>query len=264
MISPMLGGPLGAAFVGLLDTYPNAAFAYSFRKLRAAYAGSAVRIRRSSDNAESDIGFTAGGDFDTSAAATHIGAGTGYIVTWYDQSGNGLDVTQSTADAQPTYAAAGLLGLPTMYYQGTVNTLSRTNVNITTYTTSPATVFVVMLEESSASSHPFSWEDTVNNRFMLAATVSGHFYWDIGDALGDGREDVTEPAGWENNPHLLEVYKTGADAQGVTVDGTNLDEDTHASDVSSASKTFWVGSYANSFLLKGYMSELVIWGTDLG
>ena len=47
------------SFVGLLDTYPNAAAAYSVRKLRTAYTGSAIRVRRSSDNAEQNIGFTA-------------------------------------------------------------------------------------------------------------------------------------------------------------------------------------------------------------
>jgi hypothetical protein len=95
----------GATF--LLDTYTNALVAYSLRKLRAAYAGSAVRIRRSSDNAEADIGFDGSGDFDTAAAATHIGGGSGFIVTWYDQSGNGDNVTQSTAGNQPLYAATG-------------------------------------------------------------------------------------------------------------------------------------------------------------
>jgi len=49
-------------FVGLLDTYPDAAAAYSLRKLRADYSGSAVRVRRSSDNTEQDIGFTTQGE----------------------------------------------------------------------------------------------------------------------------------------------------------------------------------------------------------
>ena len=41
----------------LLDDYPNSAVAYSLRKLRTAYTGAAIRVRRSSDNAEQDIGF---------------------------------------------------------------------------------------------------------------------------------------------------------------------------------------------------------------
>jgi hypothetical protein len=49
----------GSAFVGLLDDYPTAAAAYSLRKLRNGYSGNAIRVRRSSDNAELNIGFVA-------------------------------------------------------------------------------------------------------------------------------------------------------------------------------------------------------------
>ena len=45
----------------------NAATAYSLRKLSCSYAGSAVNVRRSCDNAVKDIGFTASGDFDTTS-----------------------------------------------------------------------------------------------------------------------------------------------------------------------------------------------------
>jgi hypothetical protein len=41
----------------LLDLYPNAAVAYSLRKLRDAYTGPAIRVRRAIDNAEQDFGF---------------------------------------------------------------------------------------------------------------------------------------------------------------------------------------------------------------
>jgi hypothetical protein len=51
---------------------PSAA-AYSLRKLRAAYAGSAIRVRRSTDNAEIDIGFTSTGELDTTALLNHVG-----------------------------------------------------------------------------------------------------------------------------------------------------------------------------------------------
>ena len=57
----------------LLDTYTGAAAAYSLRKLRTAYSGSAIRVRRSSDNTEQDIGFTSNGDLDTSVLQTFVG-----------------------------------------------------------------------------------------------------------------------------------------------------------------------------------------------
>jgi len=56
----------------LLDTYPNAAVAYSLRKLRTAYSGSAIRVRRSSDNAEQDIAFS-GNDLDTTSMLDFVG-----------------------------------------------------------------------------------------------------------------------------------------------------------------------------------------------
>jgi len=56
-----------------LDTYPNAAVAYSLRKLRTAYTGSAIRVRRSVDSAEQDIAFV-GNDLDTTSMLDFVGA----------------------------------------------------------------------------------------------------------------------------------------------------------------------------------------------
>lgn len=95
------------SFVGLLDLYPSAAAAYSLRKLRSAYTGSAIRVRRSSDNTEQDIGFTSVGDLDTSSLTSFCGSGNGFVTTWYDQSGNGLNVTQTTAANQPQIVSSG-------------------------------------------------------------------------------------------------------------------------------------------------------------
>lgn len=83
----------------IMDLYSPVAM-YSLRKLRSTYTGYAVRVRRSTDNAEQDIGFTPDGDFNGAAFTTFIGAGNGFAVTWYDQSLNGHDATQSTASLQ--------------------------------------------------------------------------------------------------------------------------------------------------------------------
>jgi hypothetical protein len=100
------GGTTPAAL--LLDTYSGAAVAYSLRKLRTAYAGSAIRVRRSVDNAEQDIAFS-GNDLDTASLLTFCGAGNGFVTTWYDQSGNALNSTMSTAIQQPRIVSAGVL-----------------------------------------------------------------------------------------------------------------------------------------------------------
>ena len=91
----------------LLSAQPLAA--YSLHKLRADYTGSAIRVRRSSDNAEANIGFTANGDLDTVALLAYCGPGSGFVTTWYDQSGNGLNATQTTAANQPKIVSNGAI-----------------------------------------------------------------------------------------------------------------------------------------------------------
>jgi len=98
---------------GLLAEYSGAAAAYSVRQLTTAYTGSALRIREDGTNTETDIGFDSNGDLDTASIASHCGANNGLVVTWYDQSGNGNNATQSTVGNQPKI------------YDGTTGVLTR-------------------------------------------------------------------------------------------------------------------------------------------
>lgn len=112
----------GGAAPLLLDAYPSAAAAYSLRKLRGAYTGSAIRVRRSSDNTESDIGFTALGNLDTTSLSSFCSGTNGFITTWYDQSGNGYNATQTTAANQPQIVSSGSVlttnGKPSANFDG--------------------------------------------------------------------------------------------------------------------------------------------------
>ena len=81
----------------LLDTYTGAAAAYSLRKLRTLYTGSAVEVYNGSSYA--DIGFS-NDELDTTALATHCGASDGFVSKWYDQAGSN-DATQSTTANMP-------------------------------------------------------------------------------------------------------------------------------------------------------------------
>jgi hypothetical protein len=97
-----------AAASYLLDTYGGAKVAYSVRRLSSTYTGNALRVRRASDNAEQNIGFV-GEDLDTSALTTFCSGTDGFVTTWYDQSGNGIDATQPTAANQSTIVSAGVV-----------------------------------------------------------------------------------------------------------------------------------------------------------
>ena len=72
--------------------------AWGLRKLRTAYAGSAIRVQRSSDGTQFDIGFASDRQLDATALLLFAGSGNAFIVKWYDQSGNGHDLTQPAAN----------------------------------------------------------------------------------------------------------------------------------------------------------------------
>jgi hypothetical protein len=91
-----------------LDLYPGAYAAWSLEKLRTAYSGNCIRVRRSGDNAEEDIGFV-DNYLDTAALLTFVGSGNGFVTTWYDQSGTGLNFVQATLARQPRIVNGGVL-----------------------------------------------------------------------------------------------------------------------------------------------------------
>jgi hypothetical protein len=130
----------GASSAGaslLLDLYP-ATVAYSLRKLRTAYTGSAIRVRRTSDNAEQDIGFS-GNDLDTASLLSFVGLDDGRVVTWYDQSGNNTDKIQPIAINQPYIVEGGVLytenSKPCISKNSSTNTTNKWMYGATTFPT---------------------------------------------------------------------------------------------------------------------------------
>lgn len=106
-----------AAATALLDIYPGAAGAWSLRKLSDSTTD-VVRVRRSGDDAVAD--FTADAVVDGSLASW-VGSGNdGFVVTLFDQSGNGRAATQTVPGKQPKVVVNGSLvtdgGKPTVLY----------------------------------------------------------------------------------------------------------------------------------------------------
>jgi len=155
----------------LLDAYPGAKRAYSVRKLSSTYAGSALRVRRSSDNAEQDIGFV-GEDLDTSALTTFVGANNGFITTWYDQSGNGANATQTTALFQPQIAADGVIwtinSKPTIYALNT-----RSLMTFTAFTTTEVAQLLVGKKKTAITDRMTGFS---GNAVTIAGPLLAH--WD--------------------------------------------------------------------------------------
>lgn len=111
------------ATLPLLNTYTGGEAAYSLRKLNSSYTGAAINVRRTSPtSASQDIGFTAAGDLDVGALSTFCGSGDGFVQTWYDQSGNGRNATQSSQTLQPKIFESGFTlyvnSKPAVYFDG--------------------------------------------------------------------------------------------------------------------------------------------------
>lgn len=111
------------ATLPLLNTYTNGQAAYSLRKLNSSYTGAAINVRRTSPtSASQDIGFTAAGELDVGALSTFCGSGDGFVQTWYDQSGNGRNATQTSQTLQPKIFSSGFTlyvnSKPAVYFDG--------------------------------------------------------------------------------------------------------------------------------------------------
>ena len=111
--------PSSTPYTYLLDLYPGASAAFSLRKLSSTYSGSAIRVRRASDNTEQDIGFS-GNFLDVASLSAFCSGTTGWVTRWYDQSSNSRTASNSTASEQPLiYSNSGvttLNGKPSLQY----------------------------------------------------------------------------------------------------------------------------------------------------
>ena len=230
----------------LLDTYTGAAAAYSLRKLRTAYSGSAIRVRRSSDSAEQDIGFTAGGDLDESALTTFCGAGDGFVTTWYDQSGSAIDLSQATVTSQPKIVSSGSVenvnSKPCVSFDGTNDFIEAS-----------ATLF---------RAYPFSWfavaTSSVSQRaFFVSCADSGRsdqafgirFFDDPSDSvqgfLINGSISVASVAVAVGSV-VASARLIGSTSRKLNVNALAGAEDTTSLSVSSSQDTITIGRVSDS------------------
>jgi hypothetical protein len=118
-----------SGFLFALDQLSVASTAsYSLRKLRNAYTGSAIRVRRDLDNAEADIGFTGGGELDTTALMAHVGYQNLLTNSEEFTTGVWLNTESNTITANTTASPTGTITADTVTPQA-VSTFHRINQN---------------------------------------------------------------------------------------------------------------------------------------
>jgi len=95
----------GGGFEGILNQFPGASLGLSLRLLDKNYTGSAIKVRRPSDNNEQDIGFV-NNELDTASLLDFVGSGNGFVSIIYDQVGSN-NMTQNTATLQGQIVSNG-------------------------------------------------------------------------------------------------------------------------------------------------------------
>lgn len=93
----------------MLDPYKAGGWAaLGLVQLIGDYNGPLIRVRRSSDNAEANIGYTSTGALDDEALLAHVGSGDGFISREYDQFGHGNDFHSPSNAQQPRIVSGGV------------------------------------------------------------------------------------------------------------------------------------------------------------
>lgn len=251
---------VGGCVSALLDTYTGSSAAYSLRKLRTAYSGSAIRVRRSSDNTEQDIGFTGTcNTLDTSSLKSFVGANNGFVVTWYDQSGNARNLTQSTSANQPRIVNSGTVErdgtLPAVYFTGSPMSLSVTNF---LSGTSAATLYFVAKNDADPP--------TCNNCGAIVDNTGNpfdtHFPFSDGNIYDgwatDTRKTVGNPSNSLTNKFLYCAISASADWRSYI---NNTSFFTTTSNTVSVTNDFYVGRSKATYNWVGKLSEIIVYNS---
>jgi hypothetical protein len=177
--SAAVGGTVDAAASSqvsyTMDDYTGAVIGYSLNKLRSAYNGSAIRVRRSNDNAQQDIGFDSDGRLDTAALSSFVDVNDGYVVTWYDQSTTGRNATNTLVAEQPKIVNAGTIytlnGFPTVLFNQKYLKYT-TNTDLVNQTNGSWSSFGYGQFNAQGNNYMFSHDSNVSPRVAQFLKVS--------------------------------------------------------------------------------------------
>ena len=244
-----------SAFTGLLDTYSGAAAAYSLRLLRAEYSGSAIRVRRSDDNEEQDIGFR-NNDLDTSTLESFSLGSDCFVVTWYDQSDNETpnNATNATASQQPKIVSSGTTitdnSKPCIDFDGSSDALEFEELTL-----GNSNWYINAVYDSTRTNLEdyLLYGDSGATRIRMYVTTARFYISNNSYSYSiDGHRNTQNLFTFEaDDSRYLRVYKN-ADEKG-TAQAINAD---HYFKPSS------LGQAGGSRTIKGFVQEIIIYNSD--
>lgn len=277
----------------LLDmTNKNPSFAYSLRKLNRNYFGFAVKIRRSSDNAEANVNFddsnvvsansnviiTAIGTSSFSLGqsvsyATFLASNTIFVTTWYDQGSNSYHATQTNTLIQPKLvlnSAGSSNTLPSILFNGTnkeylavgqpIENLVNNGIN--------GSILLVLKPTQNSDQLSFGMHTSADWRWSL------HINWSNSNTYFDASEICCAPNRYFLNNTSINVFKQYSFLRGnayKTVRLNTIPTTLNNSAATSSTMTggdfylgFWYGiAGGGNYGYYGNATEIVLFKTDL-
>jgi hypothetical protein len=262
----IVGSQIASASL-LLDLYPSAAAAYSVRKLRTLYTGNAIRVRRSSDNAEQNIGFTALGNLDTTSLTSFCSGTNGFVTTWYDQSGNARNATQTTAANQPQIVSSGsvltLNSKPSLQFDGTNDGLFTANIVYTTNNILGVAVAKTnnnLVVQVIVSQNDFFVTPTGRSTLLAidGATSKGQFFFNNGTSYSTLSANTIA-----NNTQFLMLNYSSANNYYASLNGSSGNLGTTGQTFTPASTNMGIGIQPSiSGFLNGNIQEAIVYNSD--
>jgi hypothetical protein len=199
--------PDESAYTGPLDLVPGAVVAYSMRAMTAGSTANAIRLRESGGDTEQTFAL-ANNTVDLSAVSAFLGANDGFSRTWFDQSGNGKDSTQTTAGFQPQWVTSVMNSRP-----GFISAGGSWDIPELTFAGHGITVFaVIKTPGASAGNTIFAVEPTQSSDYIyveFASSSQCDFYdgtQGCGASYSGGLDAATSyvaDGAWEFGSHSL-------------------------------------------------------------
>ncbi len=238
--------------------------AFSIRKKVDAYAGAAMTIRRSSDNAEVELFFDGSDEISGSSLVTGgsdlttwKGGSTLFVKRWYNQMGDGNDAVQLTAGNQPTLELSGINSKATVSFDGADDYLSYTAPFSGAGARSIMAVYKLLSASGeftvvgqSVGTTPLTWFVLESRSVSTGAT--GHPYLAVyaGD-LTDGTAPST------TNALVATALYTGTVSY-LRRNGTQIATTTQT--LNTTTSNAFVGRNIGGGYMAGYISEILMTG----
>jgi len=275
----------------ILDLFPSAHHAFSLRKLRTAYTGFCLRVRRTTTTptvttTTVDLDFDSNGTISLNSSITYV-SGTvtlstnlgqfcasvvnGYtnpdlvntnqnifVVTWYDQSGNNKNPTQATAGLQPRLVNLGNLEVSggKVAVRFVRSSSTRLNINDTTANINNMSSYYVGAFASTTSGQI---------GYSLASTPSAFYFPYLAINISAGYANVVNAiqleAGTTTDRRLYELLAPSPLNSAVVQGWTNGVAKLTYPLTSATTARVQLGGTGITNLLDGYIQEVIGWQT---